>query len=201
MTIGGQIIKEYADELINESEDSESEEEHVAEIIDIRDTPLFARWITNEQKYSTHIPLYNIRAACGTFLEADHEAEIDGWIDTDAAGLHKHGEEYFIVQACGESMLPKIQDGAFCVFRAGGSVHRGDIVIAGIHDYDEDYNGRFTIKEFWQGFVMNEDGVRERESVTLKPLNDNGNYPTYELDGESGEGFGVFGVLVDIIKM
>ena len=48
---------------------------------------------------------------------------------------------------------------------------------------------------------MNEDGVRERESVTLKPLNDNGNYPTFELDGESGDGFGVFGVLVDIIKM
>lgn len=80
-------------------------------------------------------------------------------------------------------------------------MHRGDIVIAGIHDYDEDYNGRFTIKEFRQEFIMNEDGVRERESVTLKPLNDNGNYLTFELDGESGEGFGVFGVLVDIIEL
>ena len=144
--------------------------------------------------------LYNIRAACGKFLEAENDAKIEGWIDTDATGVHKHGEEYFVVQACGESMLPKIQDGAYCVFRAGGSVHRGDIVIAGIHDYDEDYYGRFTIKKFWQEFVMNEDGDRERKSVTLKPLNDNGNYPTYELDGESGDGFGVFGVLVDIIE-
>ena len=33
------------------------------------------------------------------------------------------------------------------------------------------------------------------------PLNINGNYPTFELDGESGEGFGVFGVLVDIIEL
>ena len=177
------------------------EDEHVAEIVDIQDSPLFARWITNEQKYSTHIPLYNIRAACGKFLEAETDAKIEGWIDSDAAGVHKHGDEYFVVQACGESMLPLIQDGSYCVFRAGGSVHRGDIVIAGIHDYDEDYYGRFTIKKFWQEFVTNENGVRERESVTLKPLNDNGNYPTYELDGESGEGFGVFGVLVDIIEL
>lgn len=147
------------------------------------------------------VPLYSIKAACGVFLEAENDAKIEGWIDADAAGIHKHGDEYFIVQACGESMLPKIQDGAYCVFRAGGSVHRGDIVIAGIHDLDEDYNGRFTIKEFWQEFVMNEDGVRERKSVTLKPLNNNGKYPTFELDGDSGEGFGVFGVLVDIIEL
>ena len=201
VVIGEQIIKEYADELINNYEDSKKEDGHVAEIIDIRDTPLFARRITDEQKYSTHIPLYNIKAACGAFLEAENEVEIDGWIDTDAAGLHKHGDEYFIVQACGESMLPEIQDGAYCVFRAGRDTHRGDIVIAGIHDYDEDYNGRFTIKKFWQEFIRNEDGVKERKSVTLIPLNDNGIYPTFELDGESGEGFGVFGVLVDIIKM
>ena len=184
VAIGEQIIKEYAHELISDHEESKNEEEHTADIIDIKDSPLFAPWITDEQKYSTHIPLYNIRAACGTFLEAEDEAEIEGWIDTDAAGIHKHGDEYFVVQAC-----------------AGGSVHRGDIVIAGIHDYDEDYNGRFTIKEFWQEFVMNEDRVRERESVTLKPLNENGNYPTFELDGESGDGFGVFGVLVDIIEL
>ena len=201
VVIGEQIIKEYADELINDREDSENEEKHIAEIIDIRETPLFSRWITDKQKYSTHIPLFNIKAACGAFLEAESEAEIEGWIDTDAAGLHKHGNEFFIVQACGESMLPKIQDGAYCVFRAGRDTHRGDIVIAGIHDYDEDYNGRFTIKEFWQEFVINEDGVRERESVTLKPLNDNRIYPTFELDGDSGDGFGVFGVLVDIIEL
>ena len=201
VAIGEQITKEYADELTNDLEDSKKEEGRAAEIIDIRDTPLFTRWITDEHKYSTHIPLYNIKAACGAFLEAQNEAEIEGWIDTDAAGLHKHGDEFFIVQACGESMLPEIQNGAYCVFRAGRDTHCGDIVIAGIHDYDEDYNGRFTIKKFWQEFVMNDDRVRERESVTLKPLNDNGNYPTFKLDGESGEGLGVFGVLVDIIKL
>lgn len=48
---------------------------------------------------------------------------------------------------------------------------------------------------------MNEDGVRERESVTLKPLNDNENYRLFELDGVSGVSFGVFGVLVDIIEL
>lgn len=98
-------------------------------------------------------------------------------------------------------MLPKIKDGAYCVFRTGGSIHRGDIVIAGIHDRDEDYNGRFTIKEYWQEFIENEYGIRERQSVILKSLNNNGEYPTFELDGESGEGFGVFGVLVDIIDL
>lgn len=199
VAIGKQILKEYAHELITESENSE--DELVCEIIDIKDSPLFTRWPTNEQKYSTHIPLYNIRAACGRFLEAEDEAQIEGWIDAEAAGLRQHGSEYFIVQASGESMLPKIKDGAYCVFRTGGSIHRGDIVIAGIHDRDEDYNGRFTIKEYWQEFIENEYGIRERQSVILKPLNNNGEYPTFELDDESGEGFGVFGVLVDIIDL
>lgn len=157
--------------------------------------------VDEKEKYINFLPLYSIKAACGRFLEAENDAKIKGWIDTDAAGIHKHGGEYFVVQACGESMLPNIQDGAYCVFRAGGSIHRGDIVIAGIYDRDEDYNGRFTIKEFWQEFVTNEDGVKERKSITLKPLNKSGNYPIYELDGESGEGFGVFGVLVDIIEL
>lgn len=201
VAIGDQILKEYANEFLADSEEMDNEEEHLAEVIDIKDSPLFTRWVTKDQRYSTHIPLYNIRAACGRFLEAEEEAQIEGWIDVNAAGIHKHGNEYFVVQARGESMLERIKDGAYCVFRAGGSVHRGDIVIAGIHDFDEDYNGRFTIKEFWQDFAKNENGDRVRQSVTLKPFNNKGNYPTFVLDEKSGAGFGVFGVLVHIINM
>lgn len=95
VAIGEQILKEYAHGLIKESENSE--DELVGEIFDIKDSPLFTRWTTNEQRYSTHIPLYNIRAACGRFLEAEDEAQIEGWIDAEAAGLRQHGSEYFIV--------------------------------------------------------------------------------------------------------
>ena len=201
VTIGSRIIKAYATELVDESVPSDSNEETTCIVKDITESAAFVRWITNDKKYSTHIPLYNIKAACGRFLEAEDEAQVEGWVNVDTVGIHHHGKDFFIVQASGESMLPKIQDGDYCVFRSGGSIHRGDIVIAGIHDRDECYGGRYTIKEYWQEFVVNEDGVRERKSVTLKPLNDNGEYPTFKLDEESGEGFGVFGVLVDVIKL
>jgi len=146
------------------------------------------------------VPIYSIKAACGRFLEADEEAYIEAWMDTEKAGYGRKGNEYFIVQASGDSMLTKIHDGDYCLFRHDGSIHNGNIVIAGIHDMDEDYNGRFTIKEFHQVFKYNEDGVRERTEVTLSPLNTSGDFPTFTLDEESGDGFGVFGVLEYVFK-
>lgn len=157
--------------------------------------------VDEEDKYVRFLPLYSIQAACGRFLDVDNEVHIMGWVDIEAAGIHHHGAEYYIVQALGESMLPRIQDGEYCVFRAGGSINNGNIVIAGIHDQDPCYNGRYTIKEFSQDWVYNEDGVRERQSVTLSPSNDNGDYPTFELDAIRGDGFGVFGVLVETLEI
>lgn len=154
--------------------------------------------VGDEDEYC--VPIYSIKAACGRFLEADEEAYIEAWMDTEKAGYGRKGNEYFIVQASGDSMLEKIHDGDYCLFRHGGSIHNGDIVIAGIHDMDEDYNGRFTIKEFHQVFKYNEDGIRERTEVTLSPLNTSGDFPTFTLDEESGDGFGVFGVLEYVFK-
>lgn len=197
VVIGEEIIKAFASEITEEYEEDSTAGKEKTNIIDIKDSPAFYKWISQEQKYHTHLPLYNIRAACGKFLNAEDETRIEGWIETDTIGINKHGEDFFIVRAVGESMLPRISDGDYCVFRTDGSIHNGDIVIAGIHDVDEDYNGRFTIKEYSQEWNIDEYGGRNRQMVILKPLNNNGEYPTFELDHANGEGFGVFGVFVD----
>lgn len=179
VVIGKPIMKEYA-----------VESEPVEETIVLKQVP-------EDAKYVSFLPVYNIKAACGRFLEAEEDARIDGWINVKLSGISKHGEEFFIVRAVGESMLPKIADGDYCIFRKGGSIQNDDIVIAGIHDVDEDYNGRFTIKKYSQEWKTDEYGGRDRNKVVLKPLNKNGGYPTFELDYVNGAGFGVFGVFVD----
>lgn len=204
IVIGERVVKEYAGKLVNGNGTLTLETDSVRGSsvfkLDTTSVPFISNCIQEEEKFTTHLPLYSIRAACGKFLEADRNAQISGWLDTSLAGIRPYGEGYFVVQASGESMSPKIHNGDYCVFRTGGSTHNGDIVIACIYDQDEDYNGRFTIKEFFQEFIVNEDGVKERQSVTLKPINRSGDFPIFELNESNGDGFGVFGVLVDVIS-
>lgn len=199
VTIGKHIEKKYK-KLVEIDDDSSLESVFKMGLPIVEDDgglPI-KETVGDEDEYC--VPIYSIKAACGRFLEADEEAYIEAWMDTEKAGYGRKGNEYFIVQASGDSMLDRIHDGDYCLFRHVGSIHNGNIVIAGIHDVDEDYNGRFTIKEFHQVFKYNEDGVRERTEVTLSPLNTSGDFPTFTLDEESGDGFGVFGVLEYVFK-
>lgn len=67
-----------------------------------------------EGRYKTHLPLYSLAAACGKFGQGE-DVECDGWIPVDRKGLDK---SFFIAQAVGRSMEPKINHGDFCVFKA-----------------------------------------------------------------------------------
>lgn len=114
------------------------------------------------------VPLYNIRAACGKFLY-NEEAEVKGWIDANEYGL-PHGENIFVVQAKGHSMEPRINDGDYCVFAYGTSYYDGDIILAEIPDRDNEYGGSFTIKKYTRVKAI-VDGVEQKVSVTLVPIN------------------------------
>ena len=68
-------------------------------------------------------------------------------------------------------MEPRIQDGDYVVCRfytpqSAGS-RNGKMVLASISEYDGDYDGRYTIKEYRS--EKNADGTGK--SVTLYPLN------------------------------
>ncbi|MBQ0029443.1 MAG: DEAD/DEAH box helicase family protein [Bacteroidales bacterium] len=123
------------------------------------------------EKFTHYLPVYNLKAACGVF-EDNELPTVMGWTSIESTGLHPKGDQtYFVCQAKGESMQPKINDGDYVVCRFytpdNAGSRNGKIVLATISEFDGDYDGRYTIKEYHS--TKNADG--SRQSITLKPFN------------------------------
>ena len=127
--------------------------------------------VEEEAKFVQFLPYYNLKAACGAF-ESNELPTQTGWIDISASGVHPRGDKnYFVCQAKGNSMQPRIEDGDWVICRFytpdNGGSRNGKMVIAQISEYDGDYDGRYTLKEYHS--EKNADG--SRKSITLRPLN------------------------------
>lgn len=123
------------------------------------------------EKFTHYLPVYNLKAACGVF-EDNELPTVMGWTSIESTGLHPKGDQtYFVCQAKGESMQPKINDGDYVVCRFytpdNAGSRNGKVVLATISEFDGDYDGRYTIKEYHS--TKNADG--SRQSITLKPFN------------------------------
>lgn len=123
------------------------------------------------EKFTHYLPVYNLKAACGVF-EDNELPTVTGWTSIESTGLHPKGDQtYFVCQAKGESMQPKINDGDYVVCRFytpdNAGSRNGKVVLATISEFDGDYDGRYTIKEYHS--TKNADG--SRQSITLQPFN------------------------------
>ena len=117
------------------------------------------------------IPLYNLKAACGSFAE-NEIPEVEGWIDVRGQGFTPDPKRYFAVHAKGNSMIPKIYDGDICVFeRYTGGSRNGEIVLTQCDGKDPDTECNYTIKVYHSEKTVSEDGWFQ-QSITLSPLND-----------------------------
>ena len=67
---------ELAEMIFGENSDEEEDE------------TLVVAQIGKMQQFTTHLPLYSIRAACGKFTD-DEEAEIEGWVNVENNVLNK----------------------------------------------------------------------------------------------------------------
>lgn len=127
--------------------------------------------VADAERFVRYLPVYGLKAACGAF-ESNELPGVTGWVDIAESGIHPKGDlNYFVCQAKGHSMEPRIQDGDYVVCRfytpqSAGS-RNGKMVLASISEYDGDYDGRYTIKEYRS--EKNADG--SGKSVTLYPLN------------------------------
>lgn len=127
--------------------------------------------VEEEAKFVQFLPYYNLKAACGAF-ESNEPPTQTGWIDISASGVRPKGDKnYFVCQAKGNSMQPRIEDGDWVICRFytpdNGGSRNGKMVIAQISEYDGDYDGKYTLKEYHS--EKNADG--SRKSITLRPLN------------------------------
>ena len=135
-----------------------------------------------------------MKAACGYFV--DHEVpEQEGWLDLSVAGINSNSEDYFVVHAKGDSMLPKIKDGDLCLFKwYRGGVLYDDIVLTQCRDYDDEYESSYTIKRFHQ----NELREGEPRTISLQPLNKVHYHPIL-LSEDDGRDYKTVGVFVKVL--
>lgn len=140
--------------------------------------------VNNDVKFIDFLPLYSIKAACGYFGEGEIVDEL-GWLKVE--GLGKLNRNMFIVQAVGNSMEPKINDGDYCVFRANpAGTRQGKIVLTEHRNYfDADYVGSYSIKMYSSEKSFDEYGNWKHEKIILKPLNKDFNPIIIDEDGDS----------------
>ena len=144
--------------------------------------------VPQEQKYIQFLPVYSVRAACGSFDDYNMipEEDAEGWVDISEAGFRAN-RNMIIVHAKGDSMLDKIHDGDLCVFELyspnNAGSREGSIVLTQCKNKDTDYDCSFTIKKYHSVKKYYGDGSWEHEKIELIPLNDE--YDTIELDGET----------------
>ncbi len=153
--------------------------------------------VNDDVKYIDFLPLYSIKAACGYFGEGE-SVDALGWIRVE--GMGKLNRNMYVVQACGHSMEPIIQDGDFCVFRANPAGSRqGKIVLTQHRNYyDADNVGGYSIKVYTSKKKYNEFGEWEHDEIILEPKNKNYN-PIVIKEGETDD-FRVIGEFIGIIE-
>ncbi len=147
-------------------------------------------------KFIEFLPLYSLKAACGTFGEGQY-AEETGWVKVE--GLGRLNRNMFVVQARGRSMEPRVPDGSLCVFRANVVGSRQNKIVLVQHRglYDPDHNGSYTIKTYTSEKTYDRDtGQWQHERIVLKPLN-----PDYSpIVIEEEDDFTVIGEFIGLVN-
>ena len=159
--------------------------------------------VPTEKRYTQFIPLYSVRAACGSFEDSKTlpEEEAEGWVDISETKV-KANKNMFLVHAIGNSMAPKINDGELCVFELYGEENagsrEGEIVLTQCIGKDDDYECSYTIKEYHSNKAINDDGTWEHTSIQLKSINPD--YQSIDVSPEEAPALRVIEILKAVLK-
>lgn len=148
--------------------------------------------------FQKYLPLYSMRAAAGYFGKGE-AVEPKGWVEASGLGM-RLDPKMFVVQACGESMTPKIQDSDFVVFRFHpvGS-RQGKIVLAQYRGpADPETGGSYTIKKYSSKKKTTRTGEWSHEEISLSPLNRS--YKPIVLNPKNEGDFQIIGEFVAVLK-
>jgi SOS-response transcriptional repressor LexA len=115
--------------------------------------------------FTTHLPLYSLRAAAGRFGHEQEVAEED-WVPVPG----RLNERMFVAHVVGRSMEPRIPEGSLNVFEAGVVGSRQDMIVLAEIPGTADTTARYTVKKYTSTKSFTEDSW-QHESVTLLPLN------------------------------
>ncbi|MGB8191991.1 MAG: DNA/RNA helicase domain-containing protein [Chitinophagaceae bacterium] len=144
------------------------------------------------------IPLYDIRAAAGTFSELQNSSSTQ-WVQLPDGNVAKQGS--FICQVIGESMNQQIPNGSWCLFEPdeGGS-REGKIVLVEHYDIqDPDFGAGITIKEYHSKKKIGAEGWKHTE-IILKPKSDSADYPDIVLKEDTVAQLKVIGIFKKVLE-
>lgn len=118
--------------------------------------------------FTTHLPLYSLRAAAGGLGEEMQSAAED-WVPAPE-GLHP-APDMFVAHVVGKSMEPRIPDGSLNLFRLHphGSRQNRILLIERFGTLDE--TARYTVKRYTSRKVHRGEDEWEHERIRLEPLN------------------------------
>jgi SOS-response transcriptional repressor LexA len=119
-------------------------------------------------RFSTHLPLYSLRAAAGRLGE-EMETEEEDWVPapTDL----RLTPDLFVAHVVGRSMEPRIPDGSLNLFRLhpAGSRQNKILLIQRFGSLDD--TARYTVKRYTSRKVSTGEDEWRHEQIRLEPLN------------------------------
>lgn len=142
-------------------------------------------------KFRTHLPVFTLAAAAGSWGEAMEVTEEDNWVETPAE--LRLTDDMFVAHVVGHSMEPKIPAGSLCVFRRSVTGSRqGRLVL--VENYGQTGENRYTVKRYTSVKRQTEEDW-EHQVIRLEPLN-----PAYEAWELSPSDIRVVGEFVRVLE-
>lgn len=146
-------------------------------------------------------PVIDLRFAAGAF--SDQQALEEGateWVALPDWVRPQPG--LFVAQVVGESMNRRIQNGAWCLFRANpAGTREGKVVVVQHRSIaDPETGGQYTIKVYSSEKVPAEDGGWRHHRIALRPDSDQSGFEPIVIElGEDEEGFAVVAEMLTVL--
>lgn len=137
------------------------------------------------EPYVNAVPLYDLRAAAGSFSSLQ-QVQHENWVPVpDGMPV---GKSIFACHIVGESMNKIIPDGAICLFRSnpGGSRNGKIVLVECAEIQDSNAGSHYTVKEYQSFKEQTEDGT-ENFRILLKPRSTNPALAAIELSNIDDE--------------
>ncbi|WP_395685790.1 DNA/RNA helicase domain-containing protein [Caenimonas koreensis] len=151
--------------------------------------------------YQNAVPLFDLKIAAGSFGDFQSAKVSDcEWVELPAMFSPQPG--MFVAQVVGESMNRRIQNGAWCLFRANPTGTRVGKVVVAQHRSIEDpeLGGSFTVKVYRSAKRAAVAGEWRHTSISLEPDSDDPSFRPLVFGPDAGEDLRIVAELICVLS-
>jgi superfamily II DNA or RNA helicase/diadenosine tetraphosphate (Ap4A) HIT family hydrolase/HKD family nuclease len=154
----------------------------------------FRRHISAAEQHCSWVPVYDLTIAAG-FWGPESAPEIQGWVPITGRTVQSG---MFVAQVHGESMQPRIPNGAWCLFRpCPAGTREGRLLLVQLRtESSAETGGRYTVKRYHSERTITDEGW-EHQSIALQPINPD--YAAIALTAETAADVVINAEFVDMV--